>query len=330
MNQTKKPSTRKLPDLTDEQQEIVRRLNSINASERIPAEQALLKMGAEAIPVIQHVLASPVEVVRWENRITLLLWIGGTIFLPLIAWRLGYIPPSAILPGLLMSFFVVSFIGIFARMIWIHSISLRAFHPAQEAVLRALAAMNNVQVIGFLAETAHRLRAEYGIKGAASLRPALIRLLPRLNRSVYITLTEHQKNCLYFFLRDYSAFMLSHGTDSDPPMGVPRTELDVPMTVALLQLYGRVGDNRAISYIERLVYLSPTINTKEEWEVHEAALACLAGLKEHAAEWKSVTTHLRASTASETPQAELLLPAASVTQADVEELLRPSDQEDKH
>jgi hypothetical protein len=339
MNRAKTQTTRTLPNLTEEQKEIVRRLSSERENERASAEQDLQKMGAEALPVICHLLTSSLVGAKWEERIFRALWAIGTTIPLLIALIQGKIPFPRTLIEFIFSFlfgmigmcaigFVITgLILMVGRLIWVFSLSRRAFRPAQEAALRVLAGIENVQAVGPLAEAARWFIQEYGLKGTSALRPALLCLLPNMNTADYLTLTAPQKNCLYALLREHSAFTWRQGTDSDPPMGQPRSEFDVPMTIALLQMYGRVGDSGAVSHIKRLV--RGTYRWGESAGVHEAARVALAALSEHADEWQTATTHLRASSAPQASNDELLLPAKDASLSESQELLRADVQNPK-
>jgi hypothetical protein len=139
----------------------------------------------------------------------------------------------------------------------------------------------------------------------SAVKPALTRLLPDLKPDEANQLDSRQRQCLYRMLEPTNA-------DGE----------DAPLLAAILIALGKMEDEAAIPYVERLA--QATVHTQRGEQIQEQARQSLALLQQCAERRQMSQTLLRAAQPSEPSGDILLRPASGVPTTDPDQLLRAS------
>jgi hypothetical protein len=176
-------------------------------------------------------------------------------------------------------------------------VALFAATQTQRNVARLLTEIEDLRVVGALAEALEFQDQKVGELAESSL----ISLLPRLKASDAGLLDAQQRNCLHRAL----------------------SRKNSNLVVAILQSLEQIGDAEAVPYVQKLADGHGL--AARDVQIRTAAQHCLPYLQQLAEEQRVRQTLLRASDVTEVPIAApdtLLRPAAGVTVADPQELLR--------
>lgn len=169
---------------------------------------------------------------------------------------------------------------------------------SQASMARAIAKLNEKQLVGHLAEMLDYPDPEMRSTAAA----ALTNLLPRLNANDTNLLNVKQRACLYRMLK-----MSNANSDCD-------------FILAILTALEQVGDKDAVPFVERLAKTNPW-GIKQK-KIRDAAAQCLPNLLDVANRTKESMTLLRASSSAGTTPEMLLRPVTAPPDVVPGEMLR--------
>jgi hypothetical protein len=292
---------------------LIRDLGNLRSESREAAIRRLSAIGSPAIAPLQKAIRSHE---RWKWLVSVVLY--SYVF------TAGFELTNTYLDG---GWHAVGFLRVFWFLLiasGINTFSRSAF-GSQEYAAAALAGIADAKAIGPLIEA-------LGAAGPtdASMRYSVVRALylsmAKLEPGDRIALTDHQVECLHGALNIHDAFS----------------------AVAVLKVIEVLGDQRSIAAVERFLtrfprQANPTPSLSRDLFTHADALrdgtlmpaeaqvrvrvaaeACLAALRERAAQAAATSTLLRAADSEHEAQTELLRPTESRSPEETEHLLRPS------
>ncbi len=273
------------PSLTPE---LVTKLSDKKVGERERAEQAIDRLGPDAVDALMAVLRKEADKRKRKRWIIVLV--------------LAYV---VLMLGFMIATRNSAMIGSISSMGSV-IVAVTAISQAQKNAAKKLTEYDDIRTVGPLAEALHY--QDKGLRNAAVERLGV--LLPRLKASDHDLMTEEQKLALY------KAIKLPLAKGAGPA--------DWAFLLAALGALEQIGDERALPFVDAIVERTPS-GTKEP-EVVEAARACRPALLERIEQQRVAMRLLRPSEAPADAGETLLRPTYGPGQSDPDLLLRPSDE----
>ena len=211
--------------------------------------------------------------------------------------------------------FIVGFVAVLFLLAIFSLPSARRQHQRRRRLTATVAEQYDVRSIGALIDA---LKLD-DLKTREIAQDALISVLPRLQASDATLLHDAQRAKLCHIL----SLPVENPLFKDVRyLFQPARNSAIDIRIAILQAFEQVGDNKALSVVERLA--KREAGSAGEKRIQEAARQCLPALQLRTEEQRSSQTLLRAVDAS-TAGTDILLQAATGTQdVQPEQLLRPS------
>ena len=267
--------------------DLVAKLSAKRPDERARAEEAIARLGPNAVDALMAVLRREAGKRKRKRRI-----LAAVVSYMLIMTTIIIVSGKVEMIGS-----VTSLSSVIA--------TLAAISQVQKNAARKLTEFDDPRTVGFLAEALHF--QDKALREAAAGR--LAALLPKLKASDAGLMSDEQRLCLY------KAIVLPS----------PRIACDADWALlrAALPALEQIGDERALPYVDAIIDRTP--RNAAESEIVDLARQCRPALAERIEQQRVAMTLLRPSEAPSEGADILLRPAMGVGQTDPDLLLRPSE-----
>lgn len=325
---------------------VVRQLVSSNPKARELASETISQMGPQVIQVMDAMLKVPLHFAKSESRRASQAY-GLTVLLSaIIIWLIQPFRWSGISNWDLLFWDVCAalFFPLPVLLYYINSSTDSLFPKSQptsleglKLVVKSLSHSDNQYAAVALIEVLHLdsivLSSDHrkwlSAENIDEAHHAFIRLSSRLEAKDSVWLSRQHREHLLVCLKHYSQFVFNSGPGADGTSpGVPRTQFDLPMTLAILKIYQQLPDHHALGYVKRLSNAWRWNN--HCWEVGEIqsdARECLPFIEQATSKENVRRNLLRPSNGTNTTSENLLRSAAPVSEEEGQQLLRASEQE---